>query len=374
MAMRRIRCFTVWLVVLFLADSLPGMAQVLVPSGYNGLCRLTHQEAVTVFHQGRQILVLEARYQFEPAPIPRTGSTYYYYRTRDSQTEEEVLPPEQVAWVVPLPAGGTVLDPPSGMVLEALHELTHPSAKIKYRLRTGRPTALNRFGKNIFSDDVATPEEEKVSWTIMDGSGETALIGLTEFLKSKDFEGLNEPLAKDYAERGWTFAVGILKNPMAMSVIGPAAFKFPTEELVFPLRFQANAGEFDLSLYTVSDQVFETRSLSQWRIRGTNAWENLHREAWFQGYTKVEDAGLPEGILSYLDRLRESDLEELPIDGLLFYAWEGKDLNGYGKTTADLKQDFALSEKGTEIKKPSSKNSGISRRSATRRTYGRFGR
>jgi hypothetical protein len=349
------------------------MAQVFVPSGYNGRCRFTHQEAITVFHQGKQLLVLEARYHFEPAAVPRTGSTHYYGAPA-SQTEEEVLPPDRVAWVVPIPAEGKVVDPPSSTVLEALHELTHPSAKIKYRLRTGRPTALNRFGKNIFSDEVAASEEKGISWTIMEGSGETALNGLTEFLKSKDLDELNEALAKDYAELGWTFAVGVFEDPQAMGVFGPAAFQFPSEELVFPLRFQADAGEFDLSLYAVSDREFETRSLSQWRIRGTNSWESLHREAWFQGYTKFEEADPPEGLVSYLECLRESALMGLPTAGLLFYAWQGIEMNGFGKTTADLKQDFSLSEKGAESKKSSSKASGSTGRSTTRRSYGRYSR
>jgi hypothetical protein len=371
--MRRIRCFTVWVVVLLFAGSLSGVAQVLTPSGYDGQCRLTHQEAIAVSHQGQQFLALEARYQFEPAPVLRTGGTRYYGAPAN-QAEEEVLPPVRVAWVVPIPAGGEVVEPPSSMVLEDLHELTHPSTKIKYRLKTGRPTALNRFGNNLFSDELASPEEEGLSWTIVEGSGEAALSGLAEFLNSENLTGLDEVLAKGYAARGWTFAVGLLEDPEGMSVIGPAAFRFPSEELVFPLRFQANAGEFDLSLYVVSDREFETRSLSQWRIRGTNAWENLHREAWFQGYTKYEDADPPEGFVSYLDSLRGSALQGLPTEGLLFYAWEGKEMNGFGKTTADLKQDFGLAEKGVKPKKPSGKGSGRSRRSTTRRSSGRYAR
>ena len=350
------------------------MAQVLTPPGYDGRCHITHQEVMAVFQQGKQFLALEARYQFEPTPAPRTGSNRYYSSTQADQTEEDVLPPERVAWIVPIPAGGKVADPPSSLVLEELHELTHPSAKIKYRLKTGRPTALNRFGKNLFSDELATPEEEGISWTVMDGSGETALSGLDEFLKSKNLEGLNMDLGRDYAGRGWTFAVGFLENPEGMSVIGPAAFQFPSKEMVFPLRFQADAGEFDLSLYAVSDRQLETRWLSQWRIRGTNAWENLHREAWFQGYTKFEDADPPEGFVSYLDGLRESDLQGLPTKGLLFYAWEGKEMNGFGKTTADLKQDFVLADKGAKPKKSSGKGSGRNRRSTMRRSTGRYAR
>ena len=324
---------------LFLASL--AAAQIAAPGGFAGKVHLTHQEALVIHHQGQQLLVLQARFEIEERTAPSSR-----VRGRPKVSPEGAAasaPPARMAWIIPLPPGATPVDPPAG-ALEELYDVTHPSPKIKYRLRTQRPSAFNRFGESLFTDKQTQRGEDTIAWEVMEGSA--ALEGLRGRLQSLGFEGLNREVAEDYAERGWTFALGRVESPGESGMLGPAAFSFPSENLVFPMRFQADAGEFDLSLYVLSDKVWDKRGLSAWRIQGVREWENLHREAWFQGYLSLANPPFPPSLKARLEETGSGAFPGLKLEEMKLFAWAAARLNGYGRTTAHQTRDFALSEKG----------------------------
>lgn len=313
-------------------------AQVLVPSGYSGDWTVTNQEAIVLFQGGRQTLALEARYEILPM---------------DEQSPPPA-PPERLGWIIPIPPGGAQAELPAAGVFADLYQMSHPSAKKQYNLRTGRPTAMNRFGENIFGGSGYANEDTTLSWTLFEGGGQPALDALNRWIADQGLEGLSEDLARDYAEEGWTFAAGLAQNVGLSGLLGPGAFEFPSEEVVLPLRFQADAGEFDLTLYVVSDKILDSRSLSSWRIGGVDAWERENRDAWFQGYMNYSEAGAPESLTAYVDLFRSSGGEGEP---LYLHVLEAEKLNGYGRTTARQSIDFSLPEKGLPTKRLTNRDS-----------------
>jgi hypothetical protein len=338
----------VWAAIILSAGG--AWAQVLTPTGYSGDWVFTNQEAIVVFQGGRQTLALEARYEI--LPVDPQGPP--------------LAPPERLGWIIPIPAGGTLAELPAAGVFADLYQMSHPSAKKRYNLRTGRPTAMNRFGENIFGGSGYASEDTTLSWTLFEGGGQGALDALNKWIADQGLEGLSEDLARDYAEEGWTFAAGLAQNVGEAGLLGPAAFEFPSEEVVLPLRFQADADEFDLTLYIVSDKILDTRALSGWRIGGVDAWERENRDAWFQGYMNLSEAGAPESLTSYVNLFRPSGGgAEQP---LYFHVLAAEMLNGYGRTTARQTTDFSLPEKGKPTQRLTNrKSSDEERRDRLRR-------
>jgi len=216
--------------------------------------------------------------------------------------------------------------------MKDLFDLTHPSTKEKYRLRTGRPQWITRFGGSIFGGGVAE-EEGSLEWRTFDTGP-----AVVDFLAENGLIPPEGTLLRDYHERGWGFSVGVLENPPIAGLLGPFAIEFESEAIVFPLRFQSQAGEFVLSMYLLSDRILDHHAKSTWDLRGINVWENLHREAWFRGFTAVPDIAFPETLWSVIEILAK----DVPMDRLSFYAWEGKDYNDYGRTTERFNQDFEI--------------------------------
>jgi hypothetical protein len=319
-------------------------AQVLTPADYPGQAHLSNQEYLVVHAGGQEYLAVEARYSFEP-PRQRGGYAYTY-----NQPAMDIAPPARLAWVIPVPAGAQLLDPPSTDLFGEMYDFTHPSDdKLRYRLRTGRPQGLNRFGENLLSGGLEVGEGGALSWKVIEGSGGEALAALQAWAQQEGFAGPNPQLAGDYASMGWTFAVGVLESPESSGLLGPGAVAFPSTDLVLPLRFQAEAGEFDLALYAFSDKIFDKRPLSNWRLSGVNAWENRHRQAWFEGYIPIGQTAPPESLKTFLSGLSgQAPLPPFNPPDLNFYVFEGEKLNGYGRTTANQRQEFALYEKGQQ--------------------------
>lgn len=308
--------------------------QTVLPKDYPHRCLLTNQEAFIVLQGGRQILVLEARYDFD---VQKDS----YGRPLAPQPEDFILdPPARLGWIVPLPGGGRISDLPTDSILKDLHELTHPSAKGKYHLRTGRPQGITRFGQSVFSG-ASVAEEDRLEWTIFP-SPDTAKAELLAELSGLGLQGVNEKLLDEYTAAGWGFALAVLENPEIGGMLGPVVFEFESDRAVFPLRFQSQAGPFNLALYILSDSVLDHRSMTRWNMRGINAWENLHREAWFRGYTNLVDMAAPASFEPYVAWITEAGATR---EGVSFYAWEGKDYNTAGRTTERFKEEFAIPRK-----------------------------
>ena len=307
-------------------------SQVALPPDYPHTCHVTNLEAFVALVGGKQSLVVEAKYAFETKKDA-------YGRPLTPQSEEDLLdPPAKMAWLVPVPGDAEESSIETETLMGDLFDLTHPSTKSKYKLRTGRPQGITRFGGSIFSGGLIE-EEGGMEWTWVEPTD--SMEGLKGSLDEIGLALPEETLAEDYFAKGWKIGVGVLEEPGVSGILGPMGVEFPSPEMVFPLRFQSNAGEFTLSLYTLSDQILDHRAISTWDLRGINAWENLHREAWFRGYTAVPDIEFPESLGAIIGELAEST----PVENLSFYAWEGKDYNGYGRTTERFQKDLSVPAK-----------------------------
>ena len=308
----------------------PAQAQIALPEGYPHQCQLTNQEVFIALRGGIETLVLEAKYVFQ-------SKKDTYGRPLVPEAEDFVPdPPASMGWVVPVPSDASSAEVVSENLMQDLYDLTHPSTKEKYRLRTGRPQGITRFGGSIFTGG-SDGEEGALKWKMF-LTPETAIEETVAYLSEGGLKLPEGVLLEDYAKAGMGFAVGILENPAIGGVLGPFTAQFRSDRAVFPLRFQSHAGPFALSIYALSDKVLDHRALSKWNLRGNNAWENLHREAWFRGYTALADIPLPESLSAFV---RSLGVEENSGD-FSFYAWEGKDYNSYGRTTEKFKEDFSI--------------------------------
>ncbi|MCA9413678.1 MAG: DUF2330 domain-containing protein [Candidatus Omnitrophica bacterium] len=307
-------------------------SQIVLSPDYPHVCHMTNMEAFIALKGGKQTLVLEAKYAFETKKD-------VYGRPLVPESDDSVLdPPKKLAWIVPVPPDSQPAAIETGSLMGDLFDLTHPSTKAKYHLRTGRPQGITRFGGSIFTGGVSD-EEEPLKWSWIEPSSD-AVQKLRDLLTREGLAFPESSPVQDYVEKGWKIGVGILEEPGIAGVLGPFAVEFSSETAVLPLRFQSQAGEFSLSVYVLSDKILDHRAISQWDMRGINPWENLHREAWFRGYVSVADMEIPESVKPIVEAMAGGSLENLS-----FYAWEGKDYNGYGRTTERFKQDFSIPAK-----------------------------
>jgi hypothetical protein len=331
--------------VVVLAGCSISMAQVLLPKDYAGKCRVRNQEAIVVFHDGRESLVLEARYDFTLATQPRPMVT----RGRRGQMPgpapaAELAPPSEMAWIVPILPGATLAKSPSEGMFEDLYDWIHPSVKARYGLRTGRPRGLNRFSESVFSSRLDS-NHTTLAWNIVPGTGEVALASLFAWVESNNLQGLNQNLCRDYAQRGWTFAAATLSKPGLSGSLGPVHFTFPTTDAVFPLNFQSNLGVYDLNFYFLTGLDVTTRHLSGLRLTPVRGLATLSREAQSHGYATLATLETPPSLVEYLAGVRSSAITGLPEDTLRFYAWEGKGMGGYGSSMSRMAKDLSISEK-----------------------------
>ncbi len=321
------------------------MAQVLLPKDYTGKCRVRNQEAILVFHDGRESLVLEARYDFTMASQPRQMVMQSRRGQRGTiAPAPELAPPSEMAWIVPVLPGTVLAKSPSEGLFEDLYDWIHPSTKARYGLRTGRPKGLNRFSESVFSPGARTAEAH-LAWNIVPGTGEVALASLFAWVESRNLQGLDQNLCRDYAMRGWTFAAGTITHPPLSGSLGPVHFAFSTPDAVFPLKFQSNLGVYDLNFYFLTGLDVTTRHLSGLRLSPVRGLTALSRDAQRQGYATLATLETPQSLVEYLAGVRSSTINGLPEDTLRFYAWEGKGLGGYGGSVSRLAKDLTISEK-----------------------------
>ncbi|MCG3199311.1 MAG: DUF2330 domain-containing protein [Candidatus Omnitrophica bacterium] len=319
-------------------------AQILTPQGYPGQCRLAHQEALAIQHDGKQSLVLEARYEFVTPQRPRTTQAYRARAPREPQVE--LQPPDKLVWVLPVPPGCASLDAPSDTLFEELYDWLHPSIKANYGLRTGRPTAFSRFGGSLFSPAAAAaPRGHAPAWMVFPTSGEAALTSLVEWCSSNGMQGLDTESARDYARRGWTFAIGTVETPGLSGTLGPTHLVFPTPEIVFPLRFQARAGTQDFTFYAVTAKDLSTRGLYTLRLSPLRGITRLSREGQSRGYVTLASLAVPGALQAHLDSVRSGGLPGLPADSIRLYAWKAGSIPTPSRRTSTPAPDLVIPEK-----------------------------
>lgn len=321
------------------------MAQVLLPKDYPGKCRVKNQEAIIVYHDGRESLVLEARYDItSSAPARQMVMRGRRSSMPSPSPTPELAPPAEMAWVIPVLPGTQLAKSPAQRLFEDLFDWIHPSNKARYGLRTGRPKGLNRFNESIFAGG-AKNEQVGLAWNIVPGTGEVALASLLAWAQSKNLQGLDENLCRDYAQRGWTFAAAVISNPPLSGSLGPVHFAFASTEAVFPLKFQSTIGTYTLNLYFLTGLDVTTRHLSGLGLTPVKGVTTLSREAQTKGYATLATLDTPPSLVAYLAGVRSSMITDLPEDTLRFYAWSGKSLGSYNPSMSRMAKDLTITEK-----------------------------
>jgi hypothetical protein len=245
-----------------------------------------------------------------------------------------------MAWVVPVLPGCSLLDSTEDALFEDLYEWLHPSIKAIYGLRTGRPKGINRFQQSVFTAG-ASSGIKQADWNIVAGTGEAAVQALVNWGESNHFRGVDATLAKDYASRGWTFAIGVVKDPDQAGKIGPAHFNYASQQALFPLKFQAYTGAFDFNLYLFTAIDANTRPVSYFRLGAVRGLSSLSREG-SRGYVTVATVNPPESAAAHLRRIQSLVIPDLPKDTLRLYAWQGKGIGGYGQGALRMREDLVI--------------------------------
>lgn len=317
-------------------------AQILVPKDYAGKGKVSIQEAILIFQDGKESLALEARYEFSTPSLSRQA---WNRRGVPASPAPNAAPPAHCVWVVPVLPNAGLLPAPSESLFEDVYDWLHPSTKARYGLRTGRPHGINRFSESVFSTK-AEALGAQASWSIIPGTGEAAITSLLTWIEEQNLAGLDEKMAREYALKGWTFALGVIKNPQMSGTFGPAHFFFQSNEAVFPLRFQNGVGLFNFRFYLLTDEDVSVRPLSSLRLSPVSGLASLSREYQTRGYVSLATLETPTTLVSHLSAVRSSALPSLPEDTLKFYALQGSSLGSYTPTRGTIQsRDLIIGEK-----------------------------
>lgn len=361
--------FPVLILSAFRAD-----AQILVPKDYSGKGKVSIQEAILIFQDGKESLSLEARYEFSSPSAYRQA---WNRRGTPASPPPTAGPPAHCVWVVPVLPKAGLLPAPSESLFEDLYDWIHPSIKARYGLRTGRPHGINRFSESVFSAGTGSAENQ-ASWSIIPGTGEAAIGSLLAWIEEENLAGLDINMAREYALKGWTFALGVIKNPQMNGTFGPAHFYFETPEAVFPLRFQNGVGLFNFRFYFLTGMDASVRHLSSMRLSPVTGLRTLSREYQTRGYITLASLETPHSLVSHLSAVRASAIPSLPEDTLRFYALQGSGIGSFSPMRGNQQpRDLAVGEKkaatspvpGTQGISPSQAGRGYRQPAARRRGY-----
>ena len=221
----------------------------------------TNQTALILFDGARQELILSADY-YSADPL------------------------KSIAWILPIPALPTRYETASTELFPALNKWARLKRKPRL-LRAkgkGRPTVKSSRRRRPLIRLAEPAQVGPYQIQPIQASGVEALTTLNKWMESNGFAALPEEGLKYYLERSWTFLaikVDPSKDVETLSSKGglqPLRVSFPSERVIFPLKFSTHMGEFSARIYVLSSVKFERDDFDGARDRG---FEIVHKGRYY---------------------------------------------------------------------------------------------
>lgn len=216
----------------------PAFACCMVPRTYEGTISQNAQEAVMIWHDGREELVLRIDYAIGGA---------------------ETMP-EQFAWIVTVPN-----EPDAYAVSDAT--LFREMFRFAERHLHQQPRSNSRAeGVAASAGGIELGTQVQVGpYDIQPvrAHGKAALEGLNQWLANNEFPTEDPAHMAYFVENGFTFLC-IKVRPAGSDdavapggVLPPLQLSFASERPYYPLRFSSRQGVFDVNLYVLTRQPFD---------------------------------------------------------------------------------------------------------------------
>ncbi|MGB0767219.1 MAG: DUF2330 domain-containing protein [Phycisphaeraceae bacterium] len=224
----------------------------MLPEDYLGHVGQAEQVGLLIHRDGLQDLILGIRYEITP--------------------DEHGALPSKLTWLIALPseplaedgyglAEASLFDELSGLAARTLvRRLPRPEPK-STAMAEGVEEAVEEA-----ADGVELGRAVKIGpYDIQPvrGVGQNALDGLNDFLERRGFPVEDPAHMAWFVEHGFTFLC-IEVNPLpgegalpSGDALPPLRVRFETEHPYYPLRYSSQQGDFDLSLYTLTDRSID---------------------------------------------------------------------------------------------------------------------
>jgi hypothetical protein len=210
----------------------PAKACIHPPKLYEGSLAARGQEALIIHKGDRQELILKVAYEAQGGA------------------------PTSLAWVIPTPSVPDAYGlAPMGLFGD-LHAMTQPRAKSRKKKRArDRSRGLDGPVIELLEERSVGPYEIQP----IRARGAAAGPALNAWLTKQGYRAVPAASLKHYLERAWTFlAVKINPKKGAQAIAERGAFpplrlSFASEKIVYPLKFSAQDGPFDATVYLICE-------------------------------------------------------------------------------------------------------------------------
>jgi hypothetical protein len=228
----------------------------MVPAGYEGSISQSGQEAVLLWHDGREELILKIAYQIKGAKMP-----------------------DRFAWVITVPNEPEAYAVADAELFRQVHGwainlVTPRNTGGSKSDRSGAVTAGLEFGQAV---KVGPYDIQPVR-----ALGREALDGLNAWLAANGFPTEDAKHMEYFVDNKFTFLCVKVGAPAGEQAVAPAAglvplhLSFRSAQPYYPLRFSSRQGVFDVTLYVLTKDHFDYRTSGD-SLRRIN-WADSHYE------------------------------------------------------------------------------------------------
>jgi hypothetical protein len=248
----------------------------MVPATYRGTIGQTAQEAVILYHDGREELILKINYKITGNP-----------------------PPEQFAWVITVPnepekdGYAVVTDEKFFAKMFAWSSRLVIPPPPRNTLSNSNAAGSKGTGDLYIGQPVKVGPYDIVPVRAL---GKEALSGLNDWLQTNGFPTEDPRHMEYFVQNNFTFLCVKFSPPKnrrtveAESGVPPLHLSFKSSDIYYPLRFSSRQGIFDVNLYVITKKQFDYKNSSDSLKRINWAPEGLKRNV------LVEPASFPDTL------------------------------------------------------------------------------
>jgi len=323
----------------------PAFACLHMPADFAGSVEQSAQGGIVIWNDGHEELILKNDFVI--------------------RAESGAAMPSSLAWVIPVPNEPTRYGVESPDLFESMFNLWEAEAE-RWRDRTGKvvheEVSKGWGARNSPADSVDTDSVEGIellekhqvgAYEIQPirTTGPESGPALNAWLTESGFSEVPAANMAYYVERDWVWLavkVNAAKNESSLSATGqlePLRISFPSEQIVYPLKFSSHQGTFDVALWVITAEPLEgfeqhgqrtsthpgewgpKNPLTDYRFYGEGRWLPLPSEV-----AETQATAATEGSYAPLENAMGT---KVPHVTKLWATVDG------AKTTA-WRQDFAL--------------------------------
>ena len=218
------------------------------------------QQALVLFHEGVEELVLKVDYAF------------------DEDSYEGTAPPS-LAWIVPVPSIPSHYSAQEADLFTDLDEWVELEDIRLSRMRTTMSAGGSEGPSVRRSALVLLPTVQVGPYAIQPirAQGENAGRALNEWMRLNSFAEIPEETMQHYLSRRWTFLAVRASSSDSLGATGslpPLSIRFATDRPVYPLKFSTHMGTFPVRAYLITaddlpDSAFAAATHHGFVVAGT---------------------------------------------------------------------------------------------------------